>query len=144
MGNPALLALGDSGGDLASYTVQAWINTTQTSPAIIAGEQISGVNQGYGIGLGNFDPGCTNSSYDGTAAGFTLAGGGACFGLAVTPPSTTTVNDANWHQLVLVDNNGVLSLYVDGTFEGTAQFRGYASLFGSRFRCGRRFDQHRL
>lgn len=123
MGNPSALALGDSAGDLATFTVQAWINTTSSNPPApaIVGEQINGTNQGYLIAAGNFDPGsgCTNSTYNGKAAGYISSGGGGCFGVEITPPSTTTVTDGNWHQLVMVDNNGTLSIYVDGSLQGT-------------------------
>jgi hypothetical protein len=84
MGNPASLAFGGSGGAVVSWTVQAWINTTQrsTDSSIIAGEQVGAVNEGYGLGFGNMDGafGCTDSSYDGKAAGYTTDGGGGCFG----------------------------------------------------------------
>jgi len=136
MGNPALLALGDSAGDLASWTLQAWINTTQTSATLVAGEQISGVNQGYGIATGNFDPGCTDSTYNGKAAGYTASGGGGCFGTAITTPSTTTINDSTWHQVVVVDNNGTPSIYVDASLQGTASPVGTLACSAADFVVG--------
>ena len=136
MGNPSAFAFGGFSGSLATFTVQAWINSTETAASLIAGEQINSYNEGYTIATGNFDPGCTSSAYNGKAAGFTADGGGFCVGVTVTSASTTTVNDGNWHQLVFVDNNGVPSIYVDGAFQGTGPQNGTLACPGANFVVG--------
>ncbi|MDD2646393.1 MAG: LamG domain-containing protein [Patescibacteria group bacterium] len=84
-----------------SFTISAWVKTTDTDGMVI--EKISG-NNGYQLSIVSGKAKCFIS--DGTNQA------------QVT--GTTTVNDNNWHYLACVASHGVnLKLFVDKNFEGT-------------------------
>jgi hypothetical protein len=99
-----------------SFTVQAWIDTT-TSFAVVASRTYSQNQDGYFLPVGNVSPGCTDSTYNNKASAGVGNGNAGCTLFA--PPSSTVVNDGQWHQVVATSGGGTLSLYVDGAFQGS-------------------------
>ncbi len=100
-----------------SFTVQEWIDTTDTSQAILASRTYAENQDGYHLAMNNFNPGCTDSSYNNKASAGVGNGNVGCS--SFTPPSSTVVNDGQWHQIVATSGGGTLSLYVDGAFQGS-------------------------
>ena len=99
-----------------SFTVQAWIDTT--SQGVVASRTYSQNQDGYFTGVDVIDPSCVvSSSYTNKASVGVGNGNAGCslFG----PPSTTVVNDGQWHQIVVTSGGGTLSLYVDGALQGS-------------------------
>jgi len=109
-----------------SVTSEAWINTTSSAGHKVSGfegSQTGTTSSGYDLNLyvntnGKVVTTCFNS-------GFT------------TVTSSTVVNDGNWHHLVaMLDNSThIMTLYVDGASQGTANCSGTGSFTGY-FRIG--------
>ncbi|MFA5110932.1 MAG: LamG domain-containing protein [Desulfobaccales bacterium] len=95
-----------------SYTIAAWVNTTvadETNQVVVASHRSTEV-AGYILGVNSSANGVYGET---TKAWFYNATGPA------TPLSNATVVDGSWHQLVGVRDTGtgVVSLYVDGSFQ---------------------------
>lgn len=99
-----------------SFTVQAWIETT--SQGVVASRTYTQNQDGYFAGVDVIDPSCVaSSSYTDKASVGVGNGNPGCtlFG----PPSSTVVDDGQWHQIVVTSGGGTLSLYVDGALQGS-------------------------
>jgi hypothetical protein len=100
-----------------SFTVQAWIDTT-TSSGMVASRTYSENQDGYFTGVDVIDPSCVASSSYTNKASMAVGNGNAGCSL-FGPPSSTVVDDGQWHQIVVTSGGGTLSLYVDGAFQGS-------------------------
>ena len=107
-----------------AFSIQAWIRTTATGSGTVMTRHYSNNQDGYILGINNFDSFCLNSSYNNKAAVLAGDGGNGCNlngpAISVTPPSMVVVNDGAWHQLLVAFSGGTESLYVDGAFQGSA------------------------
>jgi len=114
----------DLGGD-ASWTVSAWIKTTQAGAAILNKGNGSGWNSGFStFYLGN--------GHDSGAGGLPDAvrwGGGWVAGSA-------GVNNGAWHQITYTSAGGNKTIYVDGVASPLSQNQFFNSDTGSKIRIG--------
>jgi len=85
----------------ASWTVSAWIQTTQAGGSILN----KGDGSTWAVGYDTFYLGANNTT--GTFASAVNNGGGWVTG-------NTAINDGNWHLVTFVDNAGTKSIYTDG------------------------------
>ena len=108
-----------------AWTVEFWINTTDTDGDPVAAFNPSTPHAGWGIriqsGLVKFYQ-SNGSSFD----GFDTVSG------------TTTVNDGSWHHVALTSASGsnAVSCYVDGTLAGSHTFTVEISSTGQTLRVG--------
>ncbi|MHB8522264.1 MAG: LamG-like jellyroll fold domain-containing protein [Limisphaerales bacterium] len=109
----------------ASFTVQAWVkvNRGDTTGYAPVSQHFTGMNDGMFLAINDTqDPG-VGSGYV-NKAHFYVSG-------APTGPSTTSVNDGQWHQLVGVcsynTNSGsrTLQIFVDGALENSGSVGAY-------------------
>lgn len=99
-----------------SFTVQAWIDTT--SQGVVASRTYTQNQDGYFAGVDVIDPSCVvSSSYTDKASAGVGNGNPGCS--LFSPPSSTVVDDGQWHQIVVASGGGTLSLYVDGALQGS-------------------------
>jgi large repetitive protein len=118
--NGGLVNMGLVLNNLASspYTISAWVKTSIVGEAnqMVVASHKSTVHAGYILGV--------NTS----AAGQYGQPGKAWFYNSdpgvVTPYSSITVVDDQWHQLVGVRGGGIVSLYVDGVFQASYADQG--------------------
>ena len=100
-----------------SFTVQAWIDTT-SSEGMVASRTYTQNQDGYFTGVDVIDQSCVvSSSYTNKESAGVGNGNAGCTLFA--PPSSTVVDDGQWHQIVFTSGGGTLSLYVDGAFQGS-------------------------
>jgi hypothetical protein len=99
---------------LATFSTQVWVKLTpgDTHAMFAVSRESSGIVEGYFTGLNNIGPG---ASYTDKAVAY--SGGPCCSNW--TPPSSITINDGQWHQLVSVYDASTISLYVDGAFQSS-------------------------
>lgn len=99
------------------FSLTAWIKTTGTAHYIVAGRHRATVVQGYFLALN---------------AGGTYGLPGKAYAYVSTLPSgepisTTTVNDGQWHHLLMTHQpGGPATIYIDGVLEATRN-PGYAA-----------------
>ena len=108
MGNILSLTNGD-------HSIVAWVKTAPgdvTVPLVVVGKHVSGTRNGYYMMLNGSGGGLVAL---GKAAFYQGGSGIAALTVAETPISTTSVNDGNWHQIVMVlQVGGAKRIYVDG------------------------------
>ena len=107
MGNVLSLTNGD-------HSIVAWVKTAPgdvTDNMVVVGKHVAGTRNGYFVVL-NPNTGLVSPNL---AAFFQGGFGVAAITPAETPVSTSTVNDGNWHQIVVVVQvGGTKRIYVDG------------------------------
>jgi hypothetical protein len=91
---------------LAPFSVQAWVELApgDTRYMLAVGDNSSGVPVGYILELNRPNPGYADHA-DAWGSG------------VITPASSKTINDGNWHQVVGVYDSTTMSVYVDGVFQ---------------------------
>ena len=108
MGNVLSLTNGD-------HSIVAWVKTSPgnvTVPLVVVGKHQSGTRNGYMLMLNGSGGGLVAL---GKTAFYQGGSGIAPLTVAETPISTTSVNDGNWHQIVMVlQVGGTKRIYVDG------------------------------
>jgi hypothetical protein len=92
------------------FSIQIWVETTDTTSSLPLSYQTSGEVGGFIIGINNIGDGCGTPT---GSAEFYVAY--PCSG-----NSTTDVNNGTWHQLVGVYNGNTSSIYVDGQLQSTS------------------------
>jgi concanavalin A-like lectin/glucanase superfamily protein len=92
------------------FSVQIWVDTTDTTASVPVAYHTSTVVAGYFIGINNVSDGCNTPI---GSAEFYVAY--PCSG-----NSATLVNDGRWHQLVGVYNGNTAAIYVDGQFQSAS------------------------
>jgi hypothetical protein len=111
------------------FTLEVWVNTTQTG----------GTGTSWWQGAGLVDGEVSGSTND---LGLTLLGSKAAFGLGnatgadVTITSTTNINDGRWHHLAATRQGGTIQLYVDGQLEASSTAAGTAARTSPELRLG--------
>lgn len=109
----------------APFSLSAWVKSTSTTHEIVAGRHVATVVQGYFLAINS-------------GGGYGLPG--KAYSYVSTSPgnepiSTTTVNDDQWHHLVMTHRpGGPTTIFVDGKLEG-ARTPGY-SASGAAFMVG--------
>jgi hypothetical protein len=117
MGTPSTLEFNNT-----SFSIVSWFNTTTTSTTRIAGSGLSTWNSGFSLGLNS------SSCSTGCVAGDLGANGTQAN--TVLFETTTTFNDGNWHQAVMVidETAKTAQIYVDGVAQPlSSAFCGTAS-----------------
>ncbi len=106
------VSMGNNFPSTSTFSIQAWAKTDpgDTTGMMVVSKHWSGIGQGYFLSVNNISDGYTQTNL----AGFYSANGGY-----VTAVGGPAVNDGLWHQLVGVYDNGVTSIYVDGSLAGT-------------------------
>ena len=103
------------GSGTSDYTLTYWVKTTSTLAH-------SGAYQ-HGMGLGgdtNNDGGISSGISNGQIVWSYYSGGwNRVF-------STGTVNDGDWHCIIMTFNNGTLKMYIDGVLDSTHTGVGYS------------------
>lgn len=124
--------MGNNFASTATFSLQAWakLNLGDTSGLVPVGKHWGGIPKGYFLAINDIGDGYTHAN----AEGFYSADG-----LYQTAVGGPPVNDGSWHQLVGVYNNGVTSIYVDGSLAGSGA-AGYANN-GAHFMVGGLFNE---
>ncbi|WP_160328158.1 LamG-like jellyroll fold domain-containing protein [Solirubrum puertoriconensis] len=92
-----------------NFTLEFWLNTTQTAP--------QGTQWYQGVGLLDAEVGGVTNDF-GTA----LLENKVAFGMGnpdITIQSATAVNDGRWHHVAAVRNGSTMQLYIDGKLEAS-------------------------
>lgn len=98
-------------------SISAWVKTTSASHSIVAGRHIATIVAGYFVALNN------GGTYGlpGKAYGYVSAVPGQ------EPISSITVNDGQWHHVVMTFGSGSpVTLFVDGAFQASKPNPGFS------------------
>ncbi len=98
-------------------SISAWVKTTSANHSIIAGRHIATIVAGYFVALNN------GGTYGlpGKAYGYVSAIPGQ------EPISTITLNDGQWHHVVMTFGSGSpVTLFVDGIFQASKPNPGFS------------------
>jgi hypothetical protein len=118
--NGGLVNMGPVLNNLAGspYTISAWVKTSIVGEAnqMVVASHKSTVHAGYILGVNTSAAG--QYGQPGKAWFYNSVPG------VVTPYSSITVVDGQWHQLVGVRGGGTVSLYVDGVFQASYADQG--------------------
>ncbi len=111
--------MGNNFSSSSAFSLVTWVKIAagDTSGMIPVGKHWAGVTQGYWLGINNVGDGFSQT---GTESFYSASGS---YTTAVGGPA---IDDGDWHQLVGVYNNGVTSIYVDGSLAGTGS-AGYSN-----------------
>lgn len=109
----------------STWTVSAWIKTTQAGATIFN----KGDGTNWNSGFSTFYLGNGNSAGSGGLPDAVRWGGGWVAG-------STSVNDGNWHLLTYTDSGGTTMVYVDGVAENLTQNQFLNADTGSKVRIG--------
>jgi autotransporter-associated beta strand protein len=127
-GNGTTVDISSGVTDLSSnstWTVSAWIKTTQAGATILN----KGDGSNWNSGFTTFYLGNGNNAGSGAQPDAVRWGGGWLAG-------STPVNDGNWHLLTYTDSAGTKAVYVDGVAENISQNQFSNTDTGSRIRIG--------
>lgn len=125
--SPGIVNMGDVLAFTGSegFTIQAWLKTTQTNGALVAGRHVATVVAGYFLALNDVNDGPPNEA----AGSFHLYQSDA----STTNTGAQGINDGQWHQIVAVrdDSANQIRLYVDGVRKPDASSTGALNPLGA-------------
>jgi Concanavalin A-like lectin/glucanases superfamily len=104
--------MGNNFPSSATFSIQAWvkIDAGDISPMTPVAKHWSTIEQGYYLSVNNVLDGYTQANL----AGFRSIGGST----SPTAIGGPIINDGGWHQLLGTYDNGLTSIYVDGSLAG--------------------------
>lgn len=104
--------MGNNFPSSATFSIQAWvkIDAGDISPMTPVAKHWATIGQGYYLSVNNVVDGYTQANL----AGFRSIGGST----SPTAIGGPLINDGAWHQLLGTYNNGLTSIYVDGSLAG--------------------------